>query len=303
VILPAAEPSVAALPVTAILVAYDSAAVLPGALASLPAEMPVIVVDNASGDGSAAIAEAAGATVIRHPRNLGFGNGCNAGWRAAGTEWVMFLNPDARLRPGCLDALRRVIEEEVLADVLVPTVFSKGRVFAKRRTAVTAPAFRPGHLPRPAQSGTTPIAFASGAALLIRRERLRQIDGFDPEIFLYFEDDDLSRRLLDIGCDILLVGAAEVEHAGGVSTAPSPHLAYLKHWHLAWSERHVRGKFGLMRPGVWRVLESVVKMVIAQLRRDRMEVAKQLGLINGTLGHMRGMRAMDVRDSLTMDRE
>jgi N-acetylglucosaminyl-diphospho-decaprenol L-rhamnosyltransferase len=287
------------LPVTAILVAYDSADVLPGALASLPAGMPAIVVDNASGDGSAAIAEAAGATVIRHARNFGFGNGCNAGWQAAATEWVMFLNPDARLRPGCFDALLRVIEAQTTADVLVPKVFSKGRVFSKRSTAITRPAFRAA----PAAPGLMPIAFASGAALLVRRPLLQQLGGFDPDIFLYFEDDDLSRRILDAGRSILLVADAEVEHAGGVSTAPSSRLAYLKHWHLAWSERHVRGKFGLSRPGLWRIGESMVKMLIAQLRRDPMEEAKQLGLINGTFAHMRGMRAMDVRDSLTMDRE
>jgi ribosome modulation factor len=43
-------------------------------------------------------------------------------------------------------------------------------------------------------------------------------------------------------------------------------------------------------------------MLWAQLRRDRMEEAKQLGLINGTLGHTRGLLAMDVRDSLLMER-
>jgi hypothetical protein len=77
----------------------------------------------------------------------------------------------------------------------------------------------------------------------------------------------------------------------------------MKHWHMAWSERHVRRKFGLRAPGIWRIAESFIKMLWAQIRRDRMEEAKQLGLINGTLGHMRGLKAADVRDTLTMERE
>ncbi|MGL4242872.1 MAG: glycosyltransferase family 2 protein, partial [Beijerinckiaceae bacterium] len=86
------------LTVTAILVSFNSAAVIGAALASLPPGMPAVVVDNASSDDSAAIAEAAGATVIRNARNLGFGVANNIGMRAAAAEWVLLLNPDATLR-------------------------------------------------------------------------------------------------------------------------------------------------------------------------------------------------------------
>ena len=71
---------------TLIVVAYNSAAVLPQMLASVPPGVPVIVVDNASSDGSAEIAEVAGAQVIRLAKNAGFGPGCNRGAAAASTE-------------------------------------------------------------------------------------------------------------------------------------------------------------------------------------------------------------------------
>ncbi|MGL5138963.1 MAG: glycosyltransferase family 2 protein, partial [Beijerinckiaceae bacterium] len=91
--------------VTAILVTFNSAAVIGSAMASLPPGMPAIVVDNASRDESAEIAERTGATVIRRTDNAGFGGANNDGWRACSTPWVLFLNPDARLRSGALDAL------------------------------------------------------------------------------------------------------------------------------------------------------------------------------------------------------
>jgi GT2 family glycosyltransferase len=286
------------LPATAILVSFDSAAVLPQALASLPADMPKIVVDNASTDASATIAEAAGATVVRNAENLGFGAANNIGVRAAGTEWVLLLNPDAALGPGCLEAMAAAAAAHPDAALLVPSITtSKGR-FGKHDSILTPAGFRPGD----AAPGIRRIGFASGGVLLARRDVLLALGGFDEAIFLYFEDDDLSRRVLDAGRAILLVEAASAHHTGNVSTPPTPALAYMKHWHMAWSERHARLKHGIGAPGWWRVAESAVKMLWAQLRRDRMEEAKQLGLINGTLGHMRGLRAQDVRGRLTMER-
>ncbi len=91
----------------AIVVAHDSAEVLPACLAALARQhVPAIVVDNASRDGSAAIAEAAGARVIRNARNEGYGRANNRGVAAAETaDRVLIVNPDVVLRPGAVDAL------------------------------------------------------------------------------------------------------------------------------------------------------------------------------------------------------
>jgi N-acetylglucosaminyl-diphospho-decaprenol L-rhamnosyltransferase len=284
---------------TAIFVTYNSAAVIGAALASLPPGLPVIVVDNASGDDSASIAEAAGATVIRRPSNAGFGVANNDGMRAAATECVLLMNPDARLLTGCLETLLAVMRDRTDAAILAPTVRTKGGISRKWSSPITAPAFRSGET----RGGATPIGFASGAVFLARREVLLALGGFDEQLFMYFEDDDLSRRVLDAGHTILHVPAAEAEHTGNVSTPPSSALTYMKHWHLAWSERQVRRKFGLAAPGWWRIAESAAKLLWAQLRRDRMEEAKQLGLVNGTLGHIRGLKAQEVRDTVVMERQ
>ncbi len=177
-------------PVTAILVTHDSAAVIGAALASLPPGVPAIVVDNASRDDSAAIAEAAGARVIRSAENLGFGLANNRGIAAADTPYVLFLNPDATLAEGCLESLLAVAERRPEAALLVPTILkANGRAsrngFAHLRSRLR---------PLPGDGEARAIAFASGAVVLARREAMAAIGGFDPAIFLYFEDDDLSRR-------------------------------------------------------------------------------------------------------------
>jgi N-acetylglucosaminyl-diphospho-decaprenol L-rhamnosyltransferase len=286
------------LPATAILVTFNSAAVLPAALASLPPGRPAIVVDNASTDASATIAEAADATVIRNTANLGFGTANNAGIRAATTDWLLLLNPDAALKPGFLDAMAAAIAAHPEAAILVPSITtSKGR-FTKHSSMLTPPSFQP----RQVAPGIRSIGFASGGVMLARRDVLLSLGGFDEALFLYFEDDDLSRRVREAGHAILLVEAAEAVHTGNVSTPPSPDLTYMKHWHMAWSERHVKLKYEMAVRGWWRVAESAVKLAGAMLRRDRMEEAKQRGLIDGTIGHLRGLKAMDLRDTVRMAR-
>ncbi len=283
------------LPVTAILVTHDSAGVVGAALASLPPGVPAIVVDNASRDDSAAIAEAAGARVIHNPQNLGFGRANNAGLALAGTPYVLFLNPDATLAPGSLEALLEVAEMRPEAALLVPTILkANGERFEKWSSSVCDPAFRAGA----ADDAQRPIAFASGAVVLARREAVAAIGGFDPAIFLYFEDDDLSRRVLDRGWRILHVPAATARHVGNVSSPATERMTEVKHWHLAWSERHVRKKHGLPVFSRWRIGESLVKLGWARLTGNGPEAAKQRGLLRGTRAALRGVQAQDVRDRI-----
>jgi N-acetylglucosaminyl-diphospho-decaprenol L-rhamnosyltransferase len=285
--------------VTAILVTYNSASVIGAALASLPEGVPAIVVDNGSTDSSKLIAAGAGARGFTTGFNEGFGRANNRGIREAATDWVLLLNPDATLTPGFMQAMAAAIAAHPEAAILVPMITtSKGR-FTKHSSILTPPSFQSREL----SPGIRSIGFASGGVMLARREVLLALGGFDETLFLYFEDDVLSRRVLDAGHSILLVEAAEASHTGNVSTPATVDLTYMKHWHLAWSERQVCQAYGLSAPGYWRIAESFVKMLWAQLRRDHMEEAKQLGLINGTFGHIRGFKAQEVRDKLMVERE
>ncbi|MEO6323907.1 MAG: glycosyltransferase, partial [Thermoanaerobaculia bacterium] len=105
------DPSVTpAVDVLVVIVAWNSASYLGEAVRSIPAGTPVVVVDNASTDRSAEIAEAAGARVVRLPSNIGFGPACNRGAREQGgtSRTIFFLNPDAALRGGAA-ALHRLL--------------------------------------------------------------------------------------------------------------------------------------------------------------------------------------------------
>lgn len=207
----------------AVIVAHDSAAHLPAALRGLRAQLApgdeLVVVDSGSGDGSAAAARAADpqALVLEAGRNVGFAGGCAIGAEASRAPLLLFLNPDAELRPGCLDALRAAADTQPdwgawQALVLLPEgglVNSAGGVTHWLGFGWAGGCDEPVASVR---SEPHAVSFASGAALVVRRSAWSAVGGFDPEYFMYGEDLDLSLRLRLAGWEVGLVPAALVEH-------------------------------------------------------------------------------------------
>ena len=210
--------------VAAVVVAFNSAAVLPACLQSLRAEglERILVVDNASSDETRAIAKAAGAELLENARNEGFGRAANRGIEAAGDADALLVNPDILVSPGALAALRRAAARYPEAGLLAPRLLEEdGRVFFQ------AQSFLSPYLPNPKgvkwqPDGDCCAPFLSGAALLIRRAAWRVVGGFDREIFLFYEDDDLCRRFAEAGWPLIHVQEAEMRHARGASNPPSP---------------------------------------------------------------------------------
>ena len=209
--------------VTAIVVTHNSArhlealgrALVGGSLA--PTRM--LAVDNASVDDTVARARSAGFEVIERSRNDGFGAGCNAGWRTATTEFVLFCNPDVRPSSTALERLATTL-------MCTPGAAIAGAglgedVQARRFSSITTnfAGFLPKRLQGPVRrlAQNVPIDqsevqvvvdYAEGAFVLCRVAALRSVNGFDERFFLYCEEEDLSRRLGERGWQTLLVPSA-----------------------------------------------------------------------------------------------
>lgn len=214
--------------VTIISVCYNSAAILPEMLASLPPGVPVILVDNNSADGAELrrIAEAAKARLISLEANFGFGVACNHGAAGADTEFLLFLNPDARLAPTALAELTSAADKHPEAAAFGPMIEdARGRPSFKRSSVLLPRKEWP---PRRTPQSDTEIPALSGAAFFVRKQAFDAVDGFDPKIFLYHEDDDLSLRLRAECGRLMLVPAARVLHHGGASSPRSAETAAMK---------------------------------------------------------------------------
>jgi len=229
-----------------VLVAHDSAQVIGRALASLPPGCEVIVVDNASTDATEAVARdaAPGLRFAALAGNAGFAFGCNVGLGQANREFVLFLNPDATLENGALDALVAAADRYPGAALFGPEIRrADGAVEPSHDLALHAreTAGRRRDIGEP-PVGDLSAEFLSGAVLLGRASALRQIGGFDDDFFLYFEDDDLCLRLRQAGWSLVRVAAAMARHLGGASAPASAARERLKRRSFGWSRLHFEAK-------------------------------------------------------------
>ena len=236
--------------VDVVIVSYNSETVLTQAVASVRAcdcVARIVVIDNASADGSAAVARAAGADeVVQAGGNLGFAAAVNLGLQRCDTEFVLLLNPDATVGGECLDALVAALRADEQAAVAAPVLCgADGSLVlgAERfstvvnRVVVDLPVlYRLRRLtsacPRAAAmiaaSATVPVDYVWGAALLARRSFLEQIGGLDERFFLYHEDEDLGRAVRRAGLRVLLVCGARARHVGNASSAGDAALMHAR---------------------------------------------------------------------------
>jgi GT2 family glycosyltransferase len=235
--------------VAVVIVNYNGGAYLPQALASLArqtvAPARVIVVDNASTDGSAEGLERhyAGVELIRLTENVGFAAANNRGVRAAADcAWVALLNPDAFPEPGWLEQLLDAAEREpgysffasrlLLADE-PEKVDGTGDVYH-----VSGLAFRRDH-GRPAAKATRPqeeVFAPCAAAALYRRDAFLEAGGFDERYFAYLEDLDLAFRLRLAGHRCLYVpDSIALHHGSAIAGRTSDFTIYHSHRNLVWT--------------------------------------------------------------------
>jgi len=172
-----------------------------------PAEqLELIVVDNDSGDGSAARIRGAAprALVVEAGSNTGFAGGCNLGVEHATGEYVAFLNNDARPGPQWVAAAVRVLAgDRTIGSVACKVLDWEGNLVDYVDGSLTW--YGMGYK-REAEQPDAPeydvakdVLFGTGAAMFVRAELFREVGGFDERFFMFYEDVDLGWRLNLLG--------------------------------------------------------------------------------------------------------
>ena len=179
----------------------------------------LLLVDNASSDGTAASARALGLPVVEAGSNRGFGAGCRIGADATSAPLLLFLNPDARPQPGSLERLRAVADERPDWAAWQPAVMlPDGRINTAGGVVHYLGLSWAGRCEQPASelaNAPYDVSFASGAALVIRRDAWAELDGFDDSYYLYGEDCELGLRLWLSGHRVGVEPRARVIHDYG----------------------------------------------------------------------------------------
>ena len=272
----------------AVVVNHDAGDALLDCVASLRADgvHDIVVVDNASTDGSADRLEAAdpGVRVVRAGENLGYGTGVNRGLALVDSELVLVSNPDVVVHGQALSRLAGALDADPTVAIAGPCVLGADgtRYPSARRfpswidaaghallgTVVPSNPFTRRYRMADLDLATvSTVDWVSGSCFLARRRVLEELGGFDERYFMYLEDVDLCWRARRAGYAVAYVPEASVTHLQGHSTARRPYRMLLEHHRsaLRFAARRSTGWRRLALPGVALVLG--VRLLVAALRQ------------------------------------
>lgn len=248
-----------------IIVNYNGREHVENCLRSLAAHPPatpheIIVVDNASTDGSVAAAQAfGGVRVVALNENVGFSRGNNAGIRASTGALVLLLNNDTLVPAGALDALVAALDTHPAAAVAGPRIVDGdghpelsfgpmisplGELRQKVLMGLHARSFGPAS--RWVERATRTeqyVDWVTGACLLVRRDAAERVGLLDERFFLYTEDVDFCASIRAAGWKVLFTPAAQIVHLRGRARLAAPqaiNTAYRRSQLAFYAKHHPR---------------------------------------------------------------
>ena len=191
-------------------------------------EHEILVLDNASDDGSAEAVRARGGAVrlIALERRAGKAENDSTLMREAQGEYCVLLNEDSELRPGAATALLEALGADPRAAAATPRLLDSSGApvacawrFPGAGTAVAGALFLHRWLTVQSKgTATRRVDWAQSSALLVRREAVAAVGYLDPAFFVYYDECDLCRRLAGAGWHTLYVPAARAVHHDQLST-------------------------------------------------------------------------------------
>jgi len=295
--------------ISVVIVGWNANRYLELCLDSLAAAPPrrsieVLVVDNASTDGSVEMIESKFPWVklIKSPENLGFSKGNNVAIRQAKGRYIALVNPDVIVFPGCLDALADFLDENPKVGNVGPRVLNPDMSLqssCRRFPTIwnnfcsasglsskfkNSRFFAGEHMFYFAHDRTLAVDVIVGCFSFIRREAFDAVGLLDEDLFMYGDDVDWCRRARNAGWEVVFYPGAQSIHDRGKITAPYPvrfALAQQRSVLHYWSKHH--GFFGVM--GIRSIIffhhllrysSAVASRVLRPRRREEGKVRKQV---------------------------
>jgi N-acetylglucosaminyl-diphospho-decaprenol L-rhamnosyltransferase len=164
--------------------------------------------------------------VVFAGRNLGYGAAANLGLRNSDAPFVCVSNADVAPDPDALAHMTKSAEQLTQPGMVGPVFEGGTQHYHSRlpgRGALLARAFigsaGKGSPRRPGEGEVVPVDQVSGACFVMRRSTWNEVEGFDEDYFLWYDDVDLAKRLRDDGKQNVIVGSSVVRHVGAASFA------------------------------------------------------------------------------------
>lgn len=249
----------------------------------------VVVVDNASTDGSAEGLERAGLPIVlaRNERNRGFAAACNEGAAGSAADYLLFLNPDTRLHA---DALERAVSFMELPEsrgvgLAGARLLGDGGETSPSCSRFPTPAtllakslglhrlsrrlFPTYAMPPAEHGGDREVDCVMGAFFLVRRAVFEALGGFDERFFVYFEETDFALRMRSRGWTCRYLAGASAYHRGGGASegARAERLFYASSSRILYARKHFGAAAGAAYLAAALTLEPAARIIASVLPR------------------------------------
>jgi GT2 family glycosyltransferase len=277
---------------TFVIVTYESDKVIDDCLLSIPSNYPIIIIENSGNENFKKEIEKKYTNVKCEimNKNEGYSCGNNFGIKLSKTGLVFVLNPDVRLQSDTLEELDRISNKINNFTILAPSLISnelkegfgltKNYGFNKKTQPITSEFFE--------------VDYIQGCALLLDKNKLKDIGFFDENIFMYFDDVDLCKRIKNSGKKIYVSKKAKIEHLGAkaVNDEFFNDIEFSRNWHLMWStfyfnKKH-HGYFFALKKTYKKLITSIIKFVFFTLTynsiKKKIYLMIFLGLYNSIIG-------------------
>ena len=269
------------------------------ALSRSALELEIVLVDNASTDGSveAAADLIDNLRIVRSEVNLGYAGGANLGLTHASAPWCVFLNDDAVVAPGAIEAIVDALESSPADDLplLQPILRSSGDprrfdyaggagglIDAWGYTFALGRLFETVEIDDGQYAAAGPLAWASGCCLAGPTERFRELGGFEERFFAHFEEIDLCWRHRLAGGVIRSVPGAIVYHMGPSTLPAGARKTFLNFRNNLWTvRRNYRGLRLLNTMFIRLVLDPLAAFRWLLLGHPRLAAATVRGVAAG----------------------
>jgi|TARA_B110000305_G_scaffold234818_1_gene293475 N-acetylglucosaminyl-diphospho-decaprenol L-rhamnosyltransferase len=266
-----------------VIVTYKSEAVVYDCINSIGNDVEIIVVENSNNTNFKEKLEKNHSNVscILSLKNLGMGTGNNVGIKKVKKDFVLILNPDVILEENTIDELisasKKIFNYAILAPISSDVEYPNYKVLNLKNKIVT--------LKEPQK-----VRSVDGFAMLLDKKKLDKLlssEYFDENFFMYLENDDLCKRIIEANENIYIVPTSIVKHLGGkaVDKKYNNEVEFSRNWHWIWSkfyyqEKHF-GYFSAFLNGFPKFISSLIKYFFYSIVRKKFKQKVYLNRASG----------------------
>jgi N-acetylglucosaminyl-diphospho-decaprenol L-rhamnosyltransferase len=273
-----------------IIVSYKSEHVIHKCINSIDKEIEIIIIDNSNDYKSKIIIEKTFPNVkyILSSKNIGMGAGNNLGIKNTNKDFALILNPDVILEKNTIDEIINASKKLDSFGIIAPISDQKKYPNYK---------FHKSENQKFNQNDPFKVKSVDGYSMLLNLKRLRNLNDFnffDENFFLYLENDDFCKRLIEVNEDIYIAPNSRIHHLGGkaVNFKYNYEIELSRNWHWMWSKFYFNKKHYGYLIAILKVFNNLISAKIKFLYylitfnslKKKIYQMRLSGLLNSMIG-------------------